>query len=287
MYSTLDLKKDHWDLYPGSVHGIWELSYSFAPILHLLSIIIPIQCTLQLETSTWENRELHPEIPTGEENSWIYTQKVSTGEENSLMALLDICSLLGPMGFIPRKCPWEKRTPWSSCPKTAFNNLTCNPPPPPTPSDIPGDLQFFFFLEGLFPTPEDTERDNNWENSHRREFHWGVFLISYRVYMFALPVPVYSPDRNEWWFRVYMKLLWSFVQEWNSHLGTTTRVNSSRRPILWWCKRIQSHEREPEWTLAVPIVAPEHVNTPYQKHVLMLINHTLTWSDRLLKFHNG
>ena len=107
---------------------------------------------------------------------------------------MDICSLLGPMGFIPRKCPWEKRTPWSPCLKTAFNNLTCNPPPPPLP-DIPGDLQFFFFLEGLFPTPEDTERDKNWENSHRREFHWRVFLISYRVYMFALPVPVYSPDR--------------------------------------------------------------------------------------------
>ena len=125
----------------------------------------------------------------------IYTQKVSTGEENSLMPLLDICSLLGPTGFIPRKCPWEKGTPWSPCPKTAFNNLTCNPPPPPP--GHPRGFAIFFFLEGLFPTPEDTERDNNWENSHRREFHWGVFLISYRVYMFVLPVPVYSPDRFE------------------------------------------------------------------------------------------
>ena len=60
-------------------------------------------------------------------------------------------------------------------------------PPPPPPAPRARGLAIFFFFEGLFPTPEDTVR----ENSHLGEFHWGVFLISYRVYMFALPVPVY------------------------------------------------------------------------------------------------
>ena len=51
----------------------------------------------------------------------IYTQKVSTGEENSLMHLPEICCYLGPMGFTPRKCPREKRTPQCLYPKCAFN----------------------------------------------------------------------------------------------------------------------------------------------------------------------
>ena len=86
--------------------------------------------------------------------------------------------------------------------------------------------------------------------------------------------------RNEWSFRVYMKLLWSFVQEWNSRLSTTTGVNSRRRnlrrhPILWWCKQKRSHEMEPEWTRAGPTVAHERV--------LMLINHTLTSASKVPK----
>ena len=87
------------------------------------------------------------------------------------MPLLDICSLLGPMGFIPRKCPWEKGTPWSPCPKTAFNNLTCNPPPPPR--DIPGDLQFFSFLKVYSPPPR-TQKETIIEKTRTGESFTGV-----------------------------------------------------------------------------------------------------------------
>ena len=202
---------------------------------------------------------------------------------------MDICSLLGPMGFIPRKCPWEKRTPWSPCPKTAFNNLTCNPTPPPPPGHPRGFAIFFLSWRSIPHSWGHRKRQKLRKLAPARvslacllDFISRLHVCVTRSSLLARPISNRNAETSS---RVYMKLLRSFVQEWNSRHGTTTRVNSSRRnssrhPILWWCKQIQSHESEPEWTLAGPIVVPEHVNTPYQNHVLMLINHTLTriWS---------
>ena len=69
--------------------------------------------------------------------------------------------------------------------------------------------------------------------------------------------------QNEWSFHVYMILLQNFLPEWDSYSGTTTRVNSCRcdlcwHDILWWYhkNKIQSHEREPEWTCTGTNVTP-------------------------------
>ena len=86
---------------------------------------------------------------------------------------MDICSLLGPMGFIPRKCPWEKRTPWSPCPKTAFNNLTCNPTPPPPPRTSPGICNFFSFLKVYSPLLR-TQKETKIEKTRTGESFTGV-----------------------------------------------------------------------------------------------------------------
>ena len=57
----------------------------------------------------------------------------------------------------------------------------------------------------------------------------------------ALPVAVYRQTDftlNVWLFPIEMILLWCFVPEWISHLGTSNRVNlrwgdSCRHDILW------------------------------------------------------
>ena len=51
-----------------------------------------------------------------------------------------------------------------------------------------------------------------------------------------LPVAVYRPTDftlNVWLFPIEMILLWCFVPEWISHLGTSNRVNLPLRLLTW------------------------------------------------------